>query len=498
MDKKVQDQIDKLMSQITLDDEFLKLKISNETTEKLYDYQLFHVRNIITSLRRNHVALDGSATGTGKTYVTMATCKELNLQPIIICLKSGISTWEHVSKLFDIKPLMILNYESVKSGLDPFLKIKDDEFIWSFEKRNIVVIFDEVHKCKNIKSGNGKLLLSLKTCKDRYKLIMLSATICDKMENFTPFGYMLGIYNKITSGKNWIDGIIREGQNRVDGKIINTLNKHLYPEYGSQMTLEEMGEKFPKNRISAECYTLDEKSTACVKEYYDNMNEISLKISNAKKQADKLRTLIALIDNIDYEDRTNEKKKEYDNMKRELEKLYDEYDIGKLAKLRQKIEHAKVGILIELFEKYYEQHKSLTIFVNYTETMKLLIDYFKQNKIDYSTVHGGQTILERNTNVENFQTNKVRVIVCMMQAGGVSISLHDLTGKYPRVSLISPSYSSIALTQALGRIYRTGVKSPCLQRIIFCANTCEENICNILRTKLEFLSKLTDEDLSIF
>lgn len=495
MDRKVQEQIDKLFSQLSLDDDFLKLKISNETKEKLYDYQLFHVRNIITSLKHHHVALDGSATGTGKTYVTMATCKELNLQPIIICLKSGISTWDHVAKLFDVKPILISNYESIKSGFEPFLTMKDDEFMWSFQKRNIVVIFDEVHKCKNIKSGNGKLLLSLKSCKDKYKLIMLSATICDKMENFTPFGYMLGIYNKLTSGKNWIDGIIREGKNRVDGKIINTLNKHLYPEYGSQMTLEEMGEKFPKNRISAECYSLDEKSTERVKEYYEKMNEISSKISDAKKRADKLRTIL---DTIEYDDLTKDKKKEYDNMKKELEKLYEEYDIGKLAKLRQKIEHAKVGIIIELFEKYYEQNKSVVIFVNYTETMKLIEEYFKEKKIDYSTVHGSQSADERHKQVENFQKNKNRVIICMIQAGGVSISLHDLTGKYPRVSLISPSYSSIALTQALGRIYRTGVKSPCLQRIIFCANTCEENICDILRTKLEFMSKLTDDDLSIF
>ena len=86
----------------------------------------------------------------------------------------------------------------------------------------------------------------------------------------------------------------------------------------------------------------------------------------------------------------------------------------------------------------------------------------------------------------------------MIQTGGESISLHDIDGKHPRVSIISPSMSSIELVQVLGRIYRTGVKSPVLQKIVFCDDTYENNICQIIKNKINFLNKLTDDDLINF
>ena len=53
----------------------------------------------------------------------------------------------------------------------------------------------------------------------------------------------------------------------------------------------------------------------------------------------------------------------------------------------------------------------------------------------------------------------------MTQAGGTGLSLHDVNGEHPRVSLISPSFSAIDLKQALGRIHRAGAKSPAVQKL---------------------------------
>jgi hypothetical protein len=91
--------------------------------------------------------------------------------------------------------------------------------------------------------------------------------------------------------------------------------------------------------------------------------------------------------------------------------------------------------------------------------------------------------------------NKDNLIICNIKVGGQSISLHDKYGR-PRVSLIVPSFSSIDLLQSLGRIHRAGSKSPALQRIIYCSNTCEEVISRRLNSKIEFLSKINDDDLS--
>jgi superfamily II DNA or RNA helicase len=101
----------------------------------------------------------------------------------------------------------------------------------------------------------------------------------------------------------------------------------------------------------------------------------------------------------------------------------------------------------------------------------------------------------RSKNVEKFQTNESNIIICNINVASLGINLHDLHGK-PRASIISPSFSSEQLIQALGRIHRAGSKSHCFQKIVYVAGTCEENICYRLKEKLKFLSKLNDNDLT--
>ena len=59
----------------------------------------------------------------------------------------------------------------------------------------IIVIFDESHKCKNRKSVNSDLLFTL----SHYStpILMLSATACDKEEYFRIYGYVFGLYQSI-------------------------------------------------------------------------------------------------------------------------------------------------------------------------------------------------------------------------------------------------------------------------------------------------------------
>ena len=88
-------------------------------------------------------------------------------------------------------------------------------------------------------------------------------------------------------------------------------------------------------------------------------------------------------------------------------------------------------------------------------------------------IRGGQSTEERQREGDLFQSNEARICVCMIQAGGVGLSLHDEHGGYPRVSLISPSFSAVEVRQTLGRIHRAGGKSPAIQKIGFAAKTVE-------------------------
>ena len=82
---------------------------------KLLEYQFLHIFNLMTAFRSNNIIVDGSDTGTGKTYTSIALCKQLKLKPFIICPKTIMSTWEYVCKIFQVTPLGIVNYESIKS-----------------------------------------------------------------------------------------------------------------------------------------------------------------------------------------------------------------------------------------------------------------------------------------------------------------------------------------------------------------------------------------------
>lgn len=470
------------------DNYLVNINLKEDINDKLLVYQHLHVFNLMTTLRSSNVVLDGSDTGTGKTYTTVAICKQLRLKPFIICPKSITSNWKRVCKYFNVTPLCIVNYETIKNGKQydsngeriecKFLKLDEEDYHGTYHKyitqskpRNLskdkskkslkggpknpyrwflpkysVIIFDEVHKCKNKNSLNGKLLLAAKH--GEHKVIMLSATIADTPKSFHVFGYMLDFYNNLRSAKGWIDGMIREDNSYIGiDKKMNSVNKCIFPFKGSRMMISDIGDKFPKNQICADCYDIDSSITKEVDLAYNTI--IKNKYTNKGTDA-----------------------------------------LNELMFYRQKLELIKIPIIQNLANEYIDNGYNVAIFVNFNKTLKELSKLFKTSCV----INGNQSDQDRQNNINGFQSNKENIIICNIKAGGVGIDLHDLHG-IPRVSIISPSYSSIELMQALGRIYRAGAKTPALQRIIYCSNTCEEKICARVQEKLNFMAKINDDDL---
>ena len=102
----------------------------------------------------------------------------------------------------------------------------------------------------------------------------------------------------------------------------------------------------------------------------------------------------------------------------------------------------------------------------------------------------------RQKNIDDFQSDKERIILVNVAAGGAGVSLHDLNGNYPRLSIISPSYSAVLMRQSTGRVWRDGAKTKSLQKIVFVNGTVEEKVCEIVNQKLNNLDLLNDGDLS--
>ena len=525
----------------------------------LLNYQIPHVEKLIKSLNTYNVAVDASDTGTGKTYCALAVAKKLNLKPFIVCPKCVISSWKRVARTLNIEPIMVINYDqiispSISNSLDqenkiqilnqslnknnninelnvleiavpktkstkskkikfnsgqlkPFLqyckkkfggqieitsersldhssvitsntsgrskdhssvlaeqindsdsenksKQKQKEILIGFEwtlPTDSIIIFDEVHRCKNKKTLHYQLLKSVREyVSSQIKCLVLSATIADKINYFGPIGYTLGWYTNIDKFKVWL----KRKSVETGFPLNRTIHHMLFPFYGSRLRISELGNLFPRNQIIPECYDMD------------NAREIENQYLIIKKAIEDLRT-----------------KKENAGCILEI-----------ILRARQMIEMLKYPTFCELIDDHLENGLSVVVFVNFNDTMNKLAQTFET----CSVIHGKQTEDQRIKVIEDFQSNKTNIIIANIKAGGVGISLHDLHGGHPRVSIISPTWSAQDTMQTLGRIHRAEGKTPAIQKFVFCAGTIEEYICDKLREKLDNMSMINDGNLHPF
>jgi superfamily II DNA or RNA helicase len=449
-------------------------ELEKDIRNKLFEYQIENTQNIIRILKNNKSVLDASDTGTGKTYTAIAACSHLGLRPFVVCPKSVIYAWRRVCDDFKVKPISITNYESLRMGKYyttsgrkvkcPYLIIDEVEikektltnFIWKVPT-DCVIIFDEVHKCSNMSALNGRLLISAKYSNS---LIMcLSATIADTPIKFRIFFYILNFMDPSQHNKEFnfaqffhhVDRWIERDRNPMV-----RIHHLLYPKRATRMRIDVLGDLFPETQIIGTPYTMGNKTETKISTQYKIISDELTKLKD-KSEKDKGNILV------------------------------------KVMRAHQKIEMLKVPTFVELTKDFFENGFSVVIFVNYTQTLELLSSMLKSDCL----IYGNQKGFDRERNIQDFQINKERLIICNIKAGGVGISLHDIHGGHPRVSLLSPTWSSIDLSQALGRIHRAGGKTKSLQRIIYTASTIEERIADKLKRKLLDINSINNGDLDL-
>jgi hypothetical protein len=330
---------------------------------------------------------------------------------------------------------------------------------------------DESHKCKGVTSLNAGLLISLK--RQGYKVLLLSATQATNPTEMRAFGYAANLHN-LYQWKEWCldhgaEEVGQWGAITFDSESASSMHKmkgchtNLFDiqHIASRLTRDEMGSLFPENHVVAEAYDLGENNPK-IQAVYDEMESEIAKLEEGTKD-------------------------------------YSSHVFAEIIKARRRAEMLKVPLFEEMFEDLWDEGKSVVVFLNFTESILALGDRLSKykkfkNKIGY--VYGDQKFKDRWQYIEDFQADKIRGLICNLKAGGVSLSYHDLNGKYPRASLLSPSFSAVDMLQALGRIHRQGGLTKCFQRIVYAANCIEEHACNRVQHRLNNLSCLVDGDLT--
>jgi len=453
------------------------------TTEGLLPPQIPHMKTLLDSLYLNGFAFDHSETGTGKTYVAAAIIREMNRPAFIVCPKSVVPQWEKILRKFDLKAT-IINYEKLGRGNTKWMvwkKLQDLMRPWVEEAKverplfqipqNSLVILDEAHRCKGNGTSNSEMMIAL--ADQGYKVLSSSATIATTPLEMKAVGFLAKLHKLYNftdfcrvHGAKWLGrwgAMTFDMASKEASESMLKLNEYLFKtrKCSSRLKVTDFGDLFPESHIIAEAYDLGSME--------------------AKVQA------------------------VYDEMEAELAKLdercesYSEHIFAIIMEARRRAELCKVPLFVEMIEELYEEGKSVCCFVNFQETVEAItsrLEKVKKLKGQIGYIVGGQSDKARQADIDAFNADTKRVLIINIKAGGTGISLHDLNGKFPRASIISPNYSAYELVQALGRVWRQGGLTKSYQRIVFAAKTIEEQACWRVQFRINNLSALNDADMT--
>lgn len=437
-------------------------ELDKSLASKLLSFQIDPVRTHVRNLRLHNVSVDASFCGIGKTYIYCATAKTLGLKPLILAPRSVvIQTKRVMDDHFGMSYIDVINYESIKTGKTSYLKRIADKrhscgyrFEWTLPMDSMLIA-DEFHNCKGISSQASQLIIDAR--RQNIPMMLVSATLAMSPLDMKALGYCLG-FHKLDDFTYWLyeNGVIDTRYGLFfppNDRVIQKIRGQIFPYKGVRIKPEDVTGLFPETKIIVEALSLDKKSD--VEQVNNSYKDMAAEISSAKAK--------------------------YGNMQGNYLAIQTKY--------LKKIESIKAQILIDQARSYAEEGCSVAIFVNFRDTLSTISLALK-----CPTIYGDQKPIDRQRSIDNFQSDKDKFIVCMIQAGGVGISLHAIGDKRMRVALISPTFNAVQLKQALGRVHRAGGNTN-IQKIMFLAGTPEEKACDKVRGKLSNLSLLCDGDL---
>lgn len=416
----------------------------------LFPKQRESVDFILRSLVHFRSALDSSHTGVGKTVIACHVAKESQLPVAVICPKIVIPHWERELAEVGVTPVFVTNYEKLKRGNQYLAKAGKKLFRWQLPQETLL-IWDECHKCKSPFSQNAQMLVAARQA-GLYNLL-LSATACQDPTEMRSIGFALGLHslNKPDGNlKSWFSWMMQYGckkdpwNNWVAGPVskLVPLNKELYSKNCVKLTPSDLPSAFTDNHVITE--PLAFSSLGNIAKFYKDHGVTPEIVEQFMEDGGASPHILV-----------------------------------EILRARQLAEAAKVPDIVEMVADACSEGYSVAIFVNFVDTVKAIQSLIPESCI----IVGGQSAADRESNVQRFQTNESRVIICNIAAGGVGVSLHDTEGGHPRMSLISPTFNVKDYIQTLGRIHRANAKSPAIQRVLVASKTIEEKIVDKLEQK---------------
>lgn len=428
----------------------------------LYPYQIPHARFVLESIRKHGAFLDRSKTGAGKTYIAVWIARMLGYTPVVLTTKSTIGAWKEAFAVAEIPDGHVTNYDKAIRGwvevdfnwmreLSRQGKVRFN-FTWT-TAGSPLFIFDEVHRCKGEESISAQLLLS--AAATHYPILMLSATAIESPEDMYALGVTLGLFHP----RKFFAWKLRHG-----------IRKLWHGHFGLDPKMREWAIERIKTALEGKTAGIDTNTVPGFPETNISTVLVDIPETLTREAADKVEELLTLCDNAE------------DAMVRTL-------------RLRQSVELAKAeGMAVRAMD-HYNDGRTVLVFLTFRDSISAFVAALKKETKERIGVLTGDTPQgERELLIRDVQTDKLRFLVLQIAAGGTGVSLHDVTGVYPRASLISPDFVARNLIQVLGRAHRAGGKSRSVQEIIFANYSIDLAVRNNLAPKLKSIDTISDDD----
>lgn len=477
----------------------IKLKLKKEEIEKDDVYELLNYKTKPFEYQKdgieyglNHdrwLLLD--APGLGKSLQLLYLAEELKKRDniehcLIVC---GVNTLK-MNWLKEIEKHSSLNGKilgqrinrkgklvigSVKDRLDD-LKTPIEEFfvitnIETLRDKDIIkeinsskvnkfdmIVVDEIHKCKSPTSSQGKNLLKLTNAKYR---VGATGTLLlnDPLDAYVPLKWIGAERSTYTNFKYYYCNFGGDFHNILLGfKNINYL-KHMIDKYSLRRT-KDLLDLPPKTIIDEYVEMNDEQQ-----KFYKNIQE-------------------GIVEQVD------------------LVNISTSSLLSMVARLRQatacpsiltseNIRSSKIDRAIDLTRQIVENGDKVVIFSTFKETVNVLANELKDLNPSVNTGDIKDEIISQN--IDDFQNNSnSKVFIGTWQKCGTGITLTSAS----YMIFIDCAWTSASNQQAEDRIYRIGSKDPVFIYYLWCKDTIDERVKEIVEDKEAISDYIVDDKVS--
>ena len=413
---------------------------------KPFAHQRSNSLTLAEQLLIRKVGADRSEMGTGKTLTALLVAQLLDSEAIVVCPLAVKETWERWAK--GLVKATVNTWEYMRRGNDPLY----DGVTWRLPKRS-VLIFDEAHRAKTGPTLNARMIR--RAVDQGERILLLSGTLLESPMDCQVLGNALGLN---PGGSQWWGWCRKWG---------------CYEDFWGNRVWKPAPDI--KARFAAEVAAIGVRTkledVQALPE--DQVNHICVDLHVSKKVTAGLEHAL----------------KEHDE--KVASGRNEDAPVVQLLRARQELELKRIPHILDLAKDAVAEGRKVVVFLNFTASMDLIPSPL--GLIDSRTTGEAR---QKVVDIFNSDATPPGVLAVQSQSGGVGLSLHDTTGKYPRVSIISPSFDARELLQILGRIRRVGQMSKSVQYLLWAKGTVEEGIYRRLEQKSNFLKECNGDILN--